>query len=333
MSIVEQTNSSVINIDFDDSNKIQFIKRKTLRGRKLKYPLPDSERCSICLEFEEYSDEKLISCSLCKGMLHPSCYNEKLSKEDCLNFICLRCKDALNQKKNKETLKCFICDTSEGILFKNTSTGEYFHSVCVKLIPELENENGIKDNTSIRRENVRKWRYKNSCKYCQERLNKDKAVIKCLNTKCKDYYHIPCAIEKGMIFSIKYLLQFYKLKEESTVPFFCSCHNKKLALSYRNDIICNVKFCKFIEVPKRKESISTNEDNNTLLTPKSNINKEEKESLEEDIVLRNYEEINETNKIMELNFNQFIKEKSKPKENLFDSDKEDISTCEYIFKL
>jgi hypothetical protein len=223
---------------FDPTTLKHFISKKTLRGRKIKSPLPNTARCCICLEFEEYSSEQLISCSICKAMIHPSCYHQKFSEDDYLNFTCQRCKKAFIQKREIVSFKCLVCDESDGILISNECTGECYHSTCIKLIHELANET---DEEKITRTNIRKWRYKNSCKYCNSKLSKNKAVIKCANPKCKDFYHIPCAIEKGMIFSLNYLTKYYQKNPENdldnSIPFFCSCHNKRLAASYRSDVI------------------------------------------------------------------------------------------------
>ena len=112
----------------------------------------------------------------------------------------------------------------------------YYHQTCLRLLPELYETNT--NNNSICRNNIRKWRYKNSCRYCNDKLSKDKAVIKCANPKWKEYYHIPCAIAKGMIFSFKYLDLYYKLNPHTqSIPFYCACHNKRVANAYRNDVI------------------------------------------------------------------------------------------------
>ncbi|MCQ2821575.1 MAG: hypothetical protein MJ252_30320 [archaeon] len=249
-------------MNFDPSTLKHFINKKTQRGRKIKCPLPKVPRCCICLEFEEYSKEKLISCSVCKAMIHPSCYHRKLSEDDKFSFTCERCMNAIKEKKEVESYKCFICDECDGILKKNFETGEYYHSVCLKLIPEIANE----DEENITRNNIRKWRYKNSCKYCQSRLSKSKAVIKCSNPKCKDYYHIPCAIEKGMLFSINYMIKYYSTIEMecdgNALPFYCSCHNKRLASCYRKDVIYEDNLENF-DLGERRPSITTEDENSS----------------------------------------------------------------------
>lgn len=107
-------------------------------------------------------------------------------------------------------------------------------------IPEI----AIFANTSphkISQHNIRRWRYKNSCRYCREKLSKCKAVIKCANPKCKCFYHIPCAIQKQIIFSLKFQKQFYINQnlipnDNFNIPFYCSGHNKKLFVSFRKHL-------------------------------------------------------------------------------------------------
>ena len=64
--------------DFDPTSK------KKLRGRKIKNPLPNLTKCEICLEYNKYSSDSLISCSICKCNFHKNYYpqlNKLNSKE------------------------------------------------------------------------------------------------------------------------------------------------------------------------------------------------------------------------------------------------------------
>ncbi len=228
-----------------DISKIKnFISKKTLRGRKAKNPLPKLQRCEICLEFNEYSTDSLIQCSICKCNFHPSCYHIPLNLNDnnIKEFKCERCKNAFEKNIPIENLKCFICSLSNGVLYYNEKNDNYYHSLCLKFIPELYEDYNEDD---ISRDKIRKWRYKNSCKYCNQKLSKEKAVMKCNNPKCKCYFHIPCAIEKGMIFSINFLKKFYSIENHCkniAIPFYCSSHNKKLASEYRKNVIYNENY-------------------------------------------------------------------------------------------
>ena len=220
------------------SKQQTFITKKTLRGRKTKNPLPTSiPRCSICLEYTTNSISPLITCTLCQSTFHPSCYHIPLLSPSLSDFTCERCTEAISTNVSPSSFHCFICSNHNGILIKNESNNTYYHQTCLRLLPELY-ETNTNNNNSICRNNIRKWRYKNSCRYCNDKLSKDKAVIKCANPKCKEYYHIPCAIAKGMIFSFKYLDLYYKLNPHTqSIPFYCACHNKRVANAYRNDII------------------------------------------------------------------------------------------------
>ncbi|MCQ2820016.1 MAG: hypothetical protein MJ252_22345 [archaeon] len=239
-SIVSQSQpeqgSSFNYLTFDPSNLKPIIGKKTERGRKTRRPLPKDPRCEICLDYPTGNEgsEQLLCCSICHAYLHPSCYHLKLGPVEMENFTCERCRNAILYHNPIESYKCFICMQSNGVLKMNKYTGEFYHCLCLSFISELyENKANEK---SITKGNIRKWRYKNSCRYCGEKLDREKAVIKCNNTKCKGYFHIPCAIEKGMIFSLNYLYSYFSLeyrKEEYTCPFFCSCHNKRLSAAYK----------------------------------------------------------------------------------------------------
>ena len=307
--------------DFDASNLKHFIQKKTLRGRKAKNPLPDMPKCSICLEFEECTKESLISCSICKAKFHPSCYHENIPDDDFYNFTCQRCKEAIIHHKKIESIRCLICDGCDGILKRNISSGEYYHEICYKLLPELHlEEYDALDEEHINKLNIRKWRYKTSCKYCQDKLSQNKVVIKCGNPKCREFYHIPCAIEKGMIFSINYLMKFYSSIDENyegtTIPFYCSCHNKKVACSYRNDVLYNnneIKIEKIDSTNSEDNSSTTNENMNEFIKQETFI--ESKSKIEEDFFESCFEEcFDEKNKIMNLDFDAIKLEGNKTKE-------------------
>jgi len=216
--------------DIDYTKNI--IIKKTLRGRKEKMSLPKNKlKCEICLEFYDYSKEDLISCSTCKCFFHKSCYNQFVLFDNS-SYKCIRCVCALQLNQNISDLKCFICFNSNGVLNRNNETRQFYHQVCLNFLIEFQGKEG----EDICKEMIRKWRYKNSCRYCGEKLSKMKAVIKCKNPKCKEFYHIPCAIQKGMIFDLNYMRKFYEISENDTIPFYCANHNKKISFLYKTHV-------------------------------------------------------------------------------------------------
>ena len=225
-------------LTFDPTLIQPNIVKKSEKGRKTKKPLPKENRCSICLDFYipgKEDSEPLISCTICGAHLHPSCYHLELGPIECENFTCERCRVAILYHQPIESYKCFICMESNGVLKRNPATGEFYHCLCLGFISELYEHKA--EDQYITKSNIRKWRYKNSCRYCGEKLDKEKAVIKCNNPKCKGFFHIPCAIEKEMIFNVNYIYKYFSLEnqmEENVTPFFCSCHNKRLIASYKN---------------------------------------------------------------------------------------------------
>ena len=220
----------------ENENLNNLINRKTQRGRKEKNSIPKNKlKCGVCLEFSDLSSEDLISCSTCKCFFHYSCYNqsELTIVGETSSYKCVRCVYALKKEKSINEFHCFICGYSSGVLNKNSITNEFYHQYCLNLLIELK---GIEDE-DICKDNIRKWRYKNSCRFCGEKLCKTKAVIKCKNPKCKQFFHIPCAIEKGMIFDLKFMKKYYKVDNFSDIPFYCSNHNKKISFLYKDYVL------------------------------------------------------------------------------------------------
>ena len=213
-----------------------LINRKTKRGRKEKIILPKNHlKCGICLEISNFLSENLISCSICKCYFHISCYNQwEISNiKEKPSYKCIRCAYALKINKNINDYHCLICGNSNGVLNKKNKTNEFFHQICLNLLIEFKE---VQEDYIIIN-NIRKWRYKNSCRYCGVKLSKSQAVIKCKNPKCKQFYHIPCAIEKGVIFDLKFMKKYYNVEKFSDIPFYCSNHNKKISFLYKNFIL------------------------------------------------------------------------------------------------
>jgi len=212
------------------------ITKKTNRGRKEDNPLPNLPKCDICLQYSDLSREKLVSCSICKCLFHKSCYNQyeeiSPSDNDSAIYNCIRCTEAFKLKIPLNEITCFICGRSNKTLNYNQTTRDFYHQICLNFFCEF---NEIKPE-QISKDLIRKWRYKNSCKYCGEKLSKNVAVIKCKKPTCKDFYHIACAIEKGMIFDLNFMKEYYHVSKNNQIPFFCSNHNKKISHEYKNFI-------------------------------------------------------------------------------------------------
>ena len=285
-----------------------LISRKTLRGRKEKIPLPKNKlKCEICLKFSDFSEEDLLSCSTCKCFFHKSCYDQFELYENS-TYKCIRCSYALKENKSINDYKCFICGNSNGVLNRNSLTKCFYHKICVDLLNEFIGLEG----EDICKEKIRKWRYKNSCRYCGEKLSKAKVVIKCKNPKCKEYYHIPCAIEKGMIFDLKYMKEFYNVSSYEEIPFFCSNHNKKIAFLYKSKVANG-----FTNDIKCRKNLFFNEVNIT----------ENEENGEKKTFLEFFEDFSE-NKLNENNITNFRNKKEKTKKKFIQENNKDLSIIE-----
>ena len=253
------TNNSLFSQNDSLSNQ-NLISRKTNRGRKEKNKFDNNQpKCEVCLEFAEFSKETLISCSTCNCFFHKSCFNQyeeiTSSDEEVKYYRCIRCTHALNLNKNINEFKCFICYHSDKVLKFNRVQGIYYHQICLDNLPEL---NCLPDE-EITKDKIKKWRYKNSCKFCGKKLSKNIAVTKCKNPKCKEHYHIPCAVAKGNIFDLKFMKEFYHVDKNNQIPFYCSNHNKKIYNQYKNYLM-NLKKLNGLPFNKEEKELIYNEE-------------------------------------------------------------------------
>lgn len=244
----------------DSLSNQNLISRKTNRGRKEKNKFDNNQpKCEVCLEFAEFSKETLISCSICNCFFHKSCFNQyeeiTSSDEEVKYYRCIRCTHALNLNKNINEFKCFICFHSNSVLKFNRVQGIYYHQICLDNLPEL---NCLPDE-EITKDKIKKWRYKNSCKFCGKKLSKNIAVTKCKNPKCKEHYHIPCAVVKGIIFNLKFMKEFYHVDKNNQIPFYCSNHNKKIYNQYKNYLM-NLKKLNGLPFNKEEKELIYNEE-------------------------------------------------------------------------
>ena len=285
----------------DSLSNQNLISRKTNRGRKEKNKFDNNQpKCEVCLEFAEFSKETLISCSICNCFFHKSCFNQyeeiTSSDEEVKYYRCIRCTHALNLNKNINEFKCFICYHSDKVLKFNRVQGIYYHQICLDNLPELN----CLPEEEITKDKIKKWRYKNSCKFCGKKLSKNIAVTKCKNPKCKEHYHIPCAVAKGNIFDLKFMKEFYHVDKNNQIPFYCSNHNKKIYNQYKNYLM-NLKKLNGLPFNKEEKEFIYNEetkldeeyikddieqDGNIIKSWKKNssdiINKEKEEEYKED---------------------------------------------------
>ena len=253
------TDSSLFSQNDSLSNQ-NLISRKTNRGRKEKNKFDNNQpKCEVCLEFAEFSKETLISCSLCNCFFHKSCFNQyeeiTSSDEEVKYYRCIRCTHALNLNKNINEFKCFICYHSDKVLKFNRVQGIYYHQICLDNLPELN----CLPEEEITKDKIKKWRYKNSCKFCGKKLSKNIAVTKCKNPKCKEHYHIPCAVAKGNIFDLKFMKEFYHVDKNNQIPFYCSNHNKKIYNQYKNYLM-NLKKLNGLPFNKEEKELIYNEE-------------------------------------------------------------------------
>ena len=253
MSKSQKDQNSINDLREEDSISKQYLNRKKKRDSNISseilepiIPLNNEIRCSICLGYEKLVPN-CFKCILCSSYFHLECYNlfklpetkENILKEENLpNFECFRCKEEKILSKN---ITCYLCKNHNGIT-KKLENDKYLHHYCYVFFKDsLMNKGG------------------GSCKNCS---HKKIPVLKCQETKCKDKYHIQCAIDKQIIFWLPFMREEDKINKEKfndKILFFCETHNEDLIKNY-NDYYTTMLLSKNDknEEPINNNNISTN---------------------------------------------------------------------------
>jgi hypothetical protein len=194
--------------------------------------------CSICLEYDKYSLSKCIQCKQCNSYFHLNCYKQNSSSfqaTDNNNFICYKC-SYIHNTIDVPIPTCFLCSDTKGIIFQLKPSNKWCHVYCKRFFQETvqyETQSSPDGGGDVE---LRKWRYKSICKVCHC-IIKNVPVIKCANKKCKNYYHINCAVQKNVIFNIAYQNDFFGINDvhmkSKVYPFYCNYHNRNLVNEYK----------------------------------------------------------------------------------------------------
>ena len=262
--------------DLDSLSNKQFLNMKKKRSSDILDQNPpgnDEIKCSICLG-EEKLIPKCYKCITCSSYFHLDCYNifiiketkeEKINEEIALNnFECFRCKE---EKKTGMAIKCFVCKNHSGII-KKKEEEKFLHHYC---------EVFFKDSLNNLKGGI--------CKACS---HKKIPVLKCQDIKCKEKYHIQCAIKEKIIFCLPFMRnQELKIDENNfneKITFYCEIHNDELIKNFtdytmtlqisKNDKVSNEEQKKENDNNKEKEKENSAGKN---LEEKKNDNEENKE--------------------------------------------------------
>jgi hypothetical protein len=180
----------------------------------------------------------------------------------------MRCKE---EKENNVKIHCNLCGEHDGIMKKNED--KYIHHYCYVF-------------------------FKNSllhvkCGKCKNCKIKNIPVLKCEYHGCKDKYHIKCALEKGIIFSLTFLRDDKKKEVfNEKIPFYCEIHNK--------EVIDNYAQLMSVMADSMKDKNKKTSDNNPINEVQNNDNDNNKDTNSNII---NNEEIESSNKEKEHNLN------------------------------
>ena len=221
----------------ETENSKKLLNRKTKRENNInnnessvnpQLPLKNEIMCSTCLDYERFST-KCYKCIPCNSYFHLDCYNlfifseneKEYIKEDdpnLDNFKCSRCREE-EKNGNNTKITCHLCVEHSGIL-KHLKDNLYIHHYCYVFFKDkLHQIKGGKGGKC------------NNCKI------KNIPIFKCESSGCKNKFHIKCALEKGLIFSLSFLhdsnqKENLKVKFDEKIPFFCEVHGKESIENY-----------------------------------------------------------------------------------------------------
>ena len=99
--------------------------------------------------------------------------------------------------------------------------------------------------------------------------------IKCKTTGCKDKYHIDCALEKGIIFSLSFLRNEQNENKKDSfnelLQFFCEVHNQDFIINYAQYIQA---MNQSLDEKKKQSQIGDNNPINSIPDSNNNANNE-----------------------------------------------------------
>ena len=252
--------------DQDSLSNKQLLNRKKKRDSNISSEIFEQNsisnneiRCSICL-----GEEKLIpncgKCITCGSYFHLECYNlfklpetkEQLINEETFinnNYECYRCRE---ERRVGMEIKCFVCKEHIGII-KQIEQDKFLHHYCYIFFKDSLN-------------NLK-------CGICKECSLKKIPLLKCQETKCKDKYHIQCAIKRQMIFWLPFMRGDEKINEDKfndKINFFCNLHNETLINEFNSYVLTMQVSKKEGEQNKTQEEKEENNKDNEMNSNKKN---------------------------------------------------------------
>ena len=315
MSKSQKDSINDIKSDQDSLSNKQLLNRKKKRDSNISSEIFDQNSstnneiiCSICL-----GEEKLIpncfKCSTCSSYFHIECYNlftfpetkeDKINIENALNnFECYRCKE---EKKYGMEFTCYICKRHSGII-KKIEEEKFLHHFCYVF---------FKDNLNYSKGG--------NCNKCSR---KKIQVLKCEDAKCKEKYHIQCAIDHKIIFCLPYMrsgdLKVDKNNFNEKIPFYCEIHNYDLIKNFK-DYTLTMQISKNDKIQPNISETQKNENDNNI-EKENNI----KKNIEEEKNNNSNNKISKESKDNEINNKNENKEENREEKKPEEEKEKDIN--------
>eukprot|EP00029_Vermamoeba_vermiformis_P009141 TRINITY_DN4465_c0_g1_i1.p1 TRINITY_DN4465_c0_g1~~TRINITY_DN4465_c0_g1_i1.p1 ORF type:complete len:821 (+),score=162.87 TRINITY_DN4465_c0_g1_i1:605-3067(+) len=182
-------------LNFDKfENTIDFFEKEVYYKKKLFFiddnPSinldPNDIPCAVCSNSKTSSDNPILVCQGCRVSAHQKCCGlKKVSKE---NWRCERC----SQEKKK--LSCELCPATDGVfypkkgdLWVHLACAFSFNEIPIQVLPNGYAIKSFEKMPPSSRTSV--------CYLCDVRKG---ACVKCADEDCKHYFHITCALKRGL---------------------------------------------------------------------------------------------------------------------------------------
>ncbi|BAM41974.1 uncharacterized protein TOT_040000353 [Theileria orientalis strain Shintoku] len=191
-------NRDVNDTIYDKDKKKRIIQSVTTTLEDISYETEPKQKpentCSVC-----FRDSGELSCTSCNAYVHRSCYPEEISS----SFRCDQCTYAAQSNKDRETIYCYICLSSDAMLIK-LCDNMYYHIIC-KIVYNCLDCQG--PDTDFEEGGDGKESGESGCNIC---AGDHGLMVYCYKNKCGLKFHPNCATKNKLVLEVYFTTEGMK---------------------------------------------------------------------------------------------------------------------------